>query len=116
MWEITNVSPNTANVVSDMLAIIIIWLFGAGLSFVYPYFIWKTVRCGQGVGLDDILAPPATFPEAVARFCKGQSSRLLLLGIVLILCVETFSHTAADAFMNFDLVEVGENEVRAEQH
>lgn len=111
MWELVNIDPTLFNVLSDLTAIVIIWIFAAGLAYMYPYMIWMTIKSGRGVGLNDVVTPPGTLPEAIMRFCKGNSSRLLLFAITLIFIVETFAHTMADFYMDFQSVVIGEEKV-----
>lgn len=111
MWEVKNIDPTLFNVLSDIMAVLIIWLFLFLLSHAYPYLVWTTVKSGRGVGIDDILNPPGTLPAALFRFCKGDTSRFLLLVLIVILFVETFAHTLADGFMDFQSIPIGEEDV-----
>jgi hypothetical protein len=104
-WVLRNIDPTAFNVVSDLMAQAIAGLLLLALSFVYPYFVWRAVSRGEGVALDNIMAPPASLLEAISRCTRGGSRRLLSVGIFF-LVIATFAHPAADAFLEFKNVWV----------
>jgi len=111
MWDIVAIDPTTFNVVSDLTAQVVAGLLVCVLGFVYPYLVWHSVRAGRGVGLDGLLAPPDSLFGAAVQFFKGDTSRLLVLRVSVIILIATIAHPLADVFLEFKPVEVGENAV-----
>lgn len=106
MWVIYSISATTFNVLSDWTGDIISSILVFALGACYPHLVWAVVKKGKGVALDGVIAPPGGLGEAFLRFRQG-GSYLFLLATTFILLVATFSHTAADAFLDFKTVEVG---------
>lgn len=112
MWEVKEINSTTFNVVSDFIGLVVAWLLLCALSFVYPQMVWTSIKQGNGVNLEGIISPPISFWDAAWQFFKGRRSRPLIFIVFLISIVATLSHTLADVFLEFKVVEVGSNQVR----
>lgn len=111
MWVIKEINPTTFNVVSDLAGLLAAALLLFVLSSVYPRMVHASVLRGNGVDLDGIIRPPISFWDAATQSVRGHSSCLLIFGVLVISVVAKFSHTAADAFLEFNVVEVGSSQV-----
>jgi len=74
--------------------------FGAA----YPYLVWESVKRGQPVHPNGVIAPPQSLLDALLWFHQDRS--WLFAGLAILLVVATFSHPVADIFLDFVQVEV----------
>jgi hypothetical protein len=108
---LTQLSPENFNTLSTYVAEVARSLFVAVLASVYTRMMWASVKRGNGIDLDFIVTPPSSWYEAVVRVPKG-GSRLMYLQLAVLMIVASYSHTVANKFLRFKVVEVGANQVR----
>ncbi|CAB9504390.1 expressed unknown protein [Seminavis robusta] len=113
MWIIQNIEPTYFNVLSDLAGQLTTQLLVFVLGFAYPYLLWESVKRGGGIPLYDVVSPPNSLWEALTRLYRQVTGGswtcygYLLLWTIIVMLVATFSHPAADLYLDFVSVQVG---------
>ena len=110
-WILKTIDATTFNVVSDLAAEIASGILILALGIAYPYLVWRAMKRGHGIALDSLSGPPVSLLQALLRCREGLAAWTLLVGLALVLFVATFAHTAADAFLQFETVQVSSEQI-----
>jgi len=102
-WVLTAIQPTHFNITSDLLGQLVVGILLLLLFISYPHLVWQSVQHGKGVPLNAVLQPPQSILEALKCWQEGGAC-CFVLGLLFIITVATFTHAAADLFLEFVMV------------